>query len=58
MSGSYSSGNFPAVKASDPDHYFGALPAIAIVKLTNGTNNDTGTGPFVPVGSTVTTVNV
>src|SRR5207248_126215 len=24
------------------------------VKLTNGTDNDAGTGPFVPVGSTVT----
>ena len=29
-------------------------PAISIVKLTNGTNNDTGTGPVVAVGSTVT----
>jgi uncharacterized repeat protein (TIGR01451 family) len=40
--------------ANNPDHYFGAQPNIAIVKLTNGTDNDTGTGPFVPVGSTVT----
>jgi hypothetical protein len=28
--------------------------AIEIVKLTNGTDNDTPTGPIVPVGSTVT----
>ena len=26
-------------------------PALSIVKLTNGTNNDTGTGPLVAVGS-------
>ncbi len=41
------------VTASNPDNYFGLSPAISIVKLTNGTNNDTGTGPYVPVGSTV-----
>jgi hypothetical protein len=29
-------------------------PAVAIVKKTNGTDNDTGTGPKVAVGSTVT----
>jgi hypothetical protein len=29
-------------------------PSISIVKKTNGTNNDTGTGPNVTVGSTVT----
>jgi len=40
--------------ATNPDNYFGATPSIALVKLTNGTNNDTGTGPLVPVGSTVT----
>src|SRR5207248_346000 len=38
----------------NPANYFGAAPGIAILKLTNGTNNDTGTGPLVPVGSTVT----
>jgi hypothetical protein len=32
--------------------YFQA--AVNIVKLTNGTDNDAGTGPLVPVGSTVT----
>ncbi len=48
------------VTASNPDHYFGATPAVQIVKLTNGTNNDsppvTGVpdGPIVAVGSTVT----
>ena len=29
-------------------------PAIALTKLTNGTNNNSPTGPIVPVGSTVT----
>ena len=42
------------VTASNVDHYFGQTPSISIVKLTNGTNNDTGTGPIVLVGSTVT----
>src|SRR6185503_3008592 len=31
-----------------------AVPAVAIDKKTNGTDNDTGTGPNVAVGSTVT----
>jgi uncharacterized repeat protein (TIGR01451 family) len=43
-----------AISATDPDHYFGAGPAISLVKLTNGTNNNTGTGPLLKVGSTVT----
>jgi hypothetical protein len=43
-----------AVEDDNPDHYFGAEPEIQIVKLTNGTDNDTPTGPIVPVGSTVT----
>jgi hypothetical protein len=30
-----------------------AAPAIALVKLTNGTDNNAPTGPLVPVGSTV-----
>jgi large repetitive protein len=42
------------VEDDNPDHYFGADPAIQIVKLTNGTDNDTPTGPIVPVGNTVT----
>ena len=28
------------------------VPSIAIVKLTNGTDNDAGIGPLVAVGST------
>ena len=50
----------PNVTATNPDHYFGETPVIQIVKLTNGTNNDsppvagTPDGPIVPVGSTVT----
>src|SRR5207244_790236 len=44
----------PPVTDSNPDHYFGQTPSISIAKLTNGTNNDTGTGPFVATGSTVT----
>jgi hypothetical protein len=42
------------VTASDPSHYFGQTAAVAIVKKTNGTNNDVAPGPTVPVGSTVT----
>lgn len=42
------------VNSSNPDHYFGAAPAIQLIKLTNGTDNDNPTGPLVPVGSTVT----
>ena len=32
----------------------GTTAVINLVKLTNGTDNDTPPGPFVPVGSTVT----
>ena len=32
----------------------GEPPAINLVKLTNGTNNNSPPGPMVPVGSTVT----
>ncbi|MGE3344581.1 MAG: SdrD B-like domain-containing protein, partial [Vicinamibacterales bacterium] len=42
------------VNACNPDHYFGQTPSIDLVKLTNGTDNDTPTGPQVMVGSTVT----
>src|SRR5207302_1283657 len=44
----------PNVVASNPDHYFGAAPSIALVKKTNGTDNDLAPGPTVTVGSTVT----
>src|SRR5262249_2220660 len=40
--------------ASDIDHYFGADPRIAIVKQTNGTNNDAAPGPLILVGEPVT----
>jgi uncharacterized repeat protein (TIGR01451 family) len=42
------------VTDSDLGFYFGAAPAVELVKLTNGSDYDSGTGPFVPVGSTVT----
>src|SRR5207247_1861997 len=42
------------VSASNPDNYFGANPGVSIVKKTNGTDNDAGTGPTVNIGSTVT----
>jgi hypothetical protein len=42
------------VSASNPDHYYGQLAALTIVTRTNGTNNDTGTGPKLTIGSTVT----
>jgi hypothetical protein len=44
----------PNVTGSNVDHYFGQAPSIAIVKKTNGTNNDSPPGPTVTVGSTVT----
>ena len=39
---------------TNPDNHFGAAPGINLVKLTNGTDNDTPPGVLVPVGSTVT----
>ena len=39
---------------TNPDNHFGSAPGINLVKLTNGTDNDTPPGPIVPVGSTVT----
>ncbi|HEX8202549.1 MAG TPA: hypothetical protein VF590_18875, partial [Isosphaeraceae bacterium] len=44
----------PPVSDTNPDNHFGGSPDIAIVKLTNGTNNDAAPGLFVPVGSPVT----
>ena len=41
------------VTASNPDNYFGVHGAIAIVTMTNGTDNDAGPGPAVLAGSTV-----
>lgn len=42
------------VTANNPDNYFGANPAISLLKKTNGTNNDSAPGIQVLVGSTVT----
>jgi hypothetical protein len=41
------------VQSTDNDRYFAANPGINLVKLTNGTDNNSGTGPTVAVGSTV-----
>ena len=43
-----------AVGDSDDSHYFGVDSDIDIEKATNGTDADTPTGPFVPVGDPVT----
>ena len=43
-----------AVTASNVDHYFGGRPGIAIVKKTNGTDNDTPPGLAILAGKTVT----
>src|SRR5262249_19300625 len=42
------------VTANDDACYFGDDPKIQIVKLTNGTDNDSPTGPHIKVGDTVT----
>ena len=42
------------VTATDPSHYFGVVPSIAIVKSTNGDDANDPPGPFIPVGSGVT----
>jgi uncharacterized repeat protein (TIGR01451 family) len=46
----------PGTTVSDdnPANYFGDAPAIQIVKLVNGQDADSPTGPHVAVGSTVT----
>jgi len=38
----------------DPSHYFGAVPAIAIEKLTNGEDADSEPGPAIILDGTVT----
>ena len=40
--------------ASDSDNYFGVNSVVSLVKKTNGTDNNSGTGPVVSAGSTVT----
>ena len=42
------------VTSTDPSHYYGVSPDIAIKKYTNGEDADTPTGPLVPVGGAVT----
>jgi len=43
-----------AVTACDPDNYYGQTPKLAIVKKTNGTDNNVAPGVYVVPGSTVT----
>jgi uncharacterized repeat protein (TIGR01451 family) len=42
------------IRASNADNYFGVRAMVSLVKKTNGTNNNTGTGPLVTAGSPVT----
>lgn len=42
------------VADTDPSHYFSARPAIDIEKATNGVDADTGPGPWIATGDTVT----
>jgi uncharacterized repeat protein (TIGR01451 family) len=42
------------VTDNNPANYFGDAPGIKIVKLVNGQDADTPTGPHVPAGSTLT----
>ena len=48
------SSSFTIVTDNDQANYFGDAPGIDIVKLVNGQNADSPTGPHLPVGSTVT----
>ncbi|MGD8586005.1 MAG: hypothetical protein PVJ75_11690, partial [Chloroflexota bacterium] len=47
-------GDLGEVSAADTSYYFGAQPAIALKKLTNGQDADGGPGPYIWVGDTVT----
>ncbi|MDX1613196.1 MAG: hypothetical protein R3300_02735, partial [Candidatus Promineifilaceae bacterium] len=52
--GATPSGGLPDISDSDSSHYFGAGPGVQIEKATNGLDADSGTGPFIPVGDSVT----
>jgi len=47
-------GNSASPADSDEAHYYGALPAVTIVKRTNGQDANSAPGPYILVGDAVT----